>query len=88
MVEYAIELYGRGSSEPYVLFVDTTTIEKAAVKAATELKEANFFIGDKEIWDAKIINPEGEDYVILKNSILRINPKTGKQLDSLEEKLD
>jgi len=90
MPEYTIELYGKnGSSKPdCVLYADTNTIEKAAVKAAQELKKSEFIVGYKEIWNAKIKDPKGEDYPILVKGAWTIDPKTGKQLDSLEGKLD
>ena len=90
MPEYTIELYGKnGSSKPdCVLYADTNTIEKAAIEAAQKLKETEFIIGYKEVWNAKIKNPKGEDYEILKKGAWLIDVKTGKKLDSLEEKLD
>lgn len=91
MTEHQIELYEKnGSKLDSTLLADTNTIEKAAVKAAKELKEAEFVIGYKEVWNAKIKDPEdpkGEDYEILRGGEWTINPKTGKKLDSLEGKL-
>lgn len=90
MREYPVELYGKnGSSKPdCTLFMDTKTIEKAAVEVVKKLKEVEFVIGYKEVWNAKILNPGGEDYLILENGMLLVNPKTGKKLDSLEGRLD
>ena len=92
MREYDVELYEKnGSKLDSTLLANTNTIEKAAVKAAEELEEAKFVIGYKEVWNAEIKNPEdpkGKAYVILKNGEWTINPKTGKQLDSLEKRLD
>ncbi len=90
MTEYPIELYGKnGSSKPdCVLYADTNTIKKAAIKAAQKLEKAEFIIGYKEVWNAKIKNPKGEDYEILREGKWLIDTKTGKKLDSLEEKLD
>ena len=92
MTEYPVELYGKnGSKLDSTLLANTNTIEKAAVKAVEELEEAKFFIGYKEVWGAEIKNPKdpkGKAYVILKNGEWTINPKTGKKLDSLEEKLN
>jgi len=89
MTEYAIELYGKNvSSEPdCVLYADTNTIEKAAIEGAQKLEESEFIIGYKEVWNAKIKDPKGEDYPILVKGAWTINPKTGKKLDSLEGKL-
>lgn len=94
MTEYPIELYGKnGSSKPdCVLFADTATIEKAAVKAAQKLEKVEFNIGYKEVWNAKIKNPDGEDYLILEKGRWLIDVKTGKlktgkKPDSLEGKL-
>ncbi len=93
MREYPIELYGKnGSSKPdCTLFMEANTIEKAAVKAAQELEKVEFIIGYKEVWNAKIKDPEdpkGKDYEILRKGVWLIDPKTGKKLDSLEGKLD
>ncbi len=93
MREYPIELYGKNSpSKPdCTLFMEANTIEKAAVKAAKKLEEAEFIIGYKEVWNAKIKDPEdpkGEYYEILREGKWLINPKTGKKLSDLEEKLN
>ena len=90
MREYEVELYGKNGSSKLdcALFMDANTIEKAAVKAAEKLEEAEFVIGYKEVWNAKILNPDGEDYEILKEGMWLINPKTGKKRSDLEEKLD
>ena len=89
MTEHQIELYEKnGSKLDSTLLADTKTIKKAAIKAAEELDESKFVIGYKEVWGAKIINPKGKDYVILEDGKWTINPKTGKQLDSLEGRLD
>jgi len=98
MPKYPIKLYGKnGSSKPdCTLFMEANTIEKAAVKAAQELEKVEFIVGYKEVWNAKIKNPEdpkSEDYVILKNSVWKINTKTGelktgKKISSLEGKLN
>jgi len=93
MPEYGVELYEKNgpSKLDYTLLVEANTIERAAIKAAQELEETGFIIGYKEVWTAKIKNPEdpkGEDYEILKDGVWLINPKTGKKLSNLEEKLD
>ncbi len=89
MTEHQVELYGKnGSKLDSTLLADKKTIEEAAVKAVEELEEAKFVIGYKEVWGAKIKNPEGEDYVILEHGKWLIDTKTGKKLGSLEKKLD
>jgi len=89
MREYPIELYGKnGSKLDSTLLADKKTIEEAAVKAVGELEEAKFVIGYKEVWGAKIKNPEGEDYEILREGEWLIDTKTGKKINSLEKKLD
>ena len=89
MGKYLIELYERGSSSNpyYIFFKNTKTIEKAAIKAAEDLEKTNFIIRYKEIWYAKILNPDGKDYEILKNGEWLINTKTGKKLSDLEKKV-
>ena len=57
--------------------------EEAAVEAIKELGEKI-----KEYNSGKVKNPEGEDYLILENGVLLVNPKTGKKLSDLEEKLN
>jgi len=90
MTEYPVELYEKNDlSKPYLtLFMEYNTITKAAIEAAKKLKEAGFVIGYKEVWNATIINSEGEDLEILKNGEWTINRKTGKKLSNLEEKLN
>jgi len=95
MREYEVELYEKNGSSKLdsTLLIDAKTIEKATVEAVEKLEEAEFVIGYKEVWGAKILNPGGEDYLILENGVLLVNPKTGKlktgkKPDSLEGKLD
>lgn len=95
MREYKVELYGKNgySKLDSTLLIDAKTIEKAAVEAVEKLKEDEFVIGYKEVWGAKILNPGGEDYLILEKGRWLINVKTGKlktgkKPDSLEGKLD
>ena len=92
MTEHQIELYEKnGSKLDSALLANANTIEKAAVKAVKELEEAQFVVGYKNVWGAEIKNPKDpkdKAYVILKNGEWTINPKTGKQLDSLEKRLD
>jgi len=89
MREYEVELYGKNGSSKLdsTLLIDAKHIEKAAVEAVKKLKEDEFVIGYKEVWGAKILNPGGEDYPILENGVLLVNPKTGKRRSDLEEKL-
>jgi hypothetical protein len=95
MREYEVELYGKNGSSKLdsTLLIDAKTIEKAAVEAVEKLKEDDFVIGYKEVWGAKILNPGGEDYLILEKGRWLIDVKTGKlktgkKPDSLEGKLD
>jgi hypothetical protein len=90
MREYEVELYEKNGSSKLnsTLLIDAKTIEKAAVEAVEKLEEDKFVIGYKEVWNAKIINPKGENYEILKDGKWLINRETGDKLDSLEGKLD
>lgn len=92
MTEYQIELYEKnGSKLDSTLLANTNTIEKAAVKAAQELEKVEFVVGYKVVWNAKIKNPKdpkGKFYEILREGEWLIDIKTGKQLDSLEERLN
>jgi len=90
MPEYTTELYGKNGSSKLdcALLAEAKNIEKAAVEAAQELEKVEFIVGYKEVWNAEIVNPKGENYKILKDGEWLIDTKTGKKLDSLEGKLD
>jgi ribosomal protein S8 len=65
--------------------LEADNFEAAAVEAVEEIKTRGIIIEDKMI--GRIKNPEGEYYEIFSGNWL-VDFKTGKQLDSLEGKLD
>ena len=65
--------------------LNADNFEAAAVEAVEEIKTRGIITEDKMI--GRIKNLEGEYYEIFRRDWL-INTKTGKQLDSLEGKLD
>jgi len=65
--------------------LNADNFEAAAVEAVEEIKTRGIITEDKMI--GRIKNLEGEYYEIFRRDWL-INTKTGKQLDSLEEKLN
>ena len=89
MAEYRVEFYKNDDSlEPYsTCFEDADTIEKAAINTAKYLEKVEFKVNYELAWRAKIIGPDKEDYEILKGGKWLINPKTGKKLSNLEEKV-
>ena len=97
MTEYTIKVYGENTinhkdipCKPinFSLFIDTNTIEEAAVRTVQELEIIGFNSKHNNTWNAKIVNPEGEDYEILRKGNWLINTETGEKINSLEKKLD
>ena len=83
---YDVEFYREdGLSEPFTYFAKANTIEKAIIKT---IQDEKIVLINKRAWNAKIINPKGKDIEILRKGVWTINPETGKQLDSLEGKLN
>lgn len=65
--------------------LEADNFEAAAVEAVEEIKTRGIITEDKMV--GRIKNPEGKYYEIFRGKWL-VNFKTGKKLDSLEEKLN
>ncbi len=90
-VEYYTKDLTREDAElsgPYSFPVKTKTIEEAVVKAAEKFITICLSSGQKSIlWNAKIKNPKGEDYKILKEGDWLVNFNTGEKFSKLEKKV-
>jgi len=84
--EYAAEFTYEDSNKEGFSFPlsDVNNFEEASVKAIQELQTRGIITEDDMV--GRIKNPKGKYYEIFRGEWL-VNFKTGKKLDSLEEKL-
>ena len=86
MPEYIAEFgYENIKKDGFSFPVEADNFEEATVEVIEEIKTRGIITEDKMV--GRIKNPEGKYYEIFRGKWL-VNFKTGKKLDSLEEKLD